>query len=163
MVESVRQFSGSKKKSTRVDLTPLVDLGFLLITFFIFTTSLAQPVTMKLNLPDDTPVDLPNNVSADKSITLILDNRKVFYYSGFFTRKLEAVDYSRLRSVIAQKKLQVLKRFQKNSLTILIKPTIESNYQNVVDVLDEIIINDITTYILDELNKGELEQLKSVK
>ena len=73
----------SKKVSTRVDLTPMVDLAFLLITFFMLTTSMLKPQTMELAMPSkDTPTD-PPKLKQSLAVTVILGkDNKVFYFFG---------------------------------------------------------------------------------
>jgi len=91
MAEMNVQEKGGKKKgkpkkmSTRVDFTPMVDLGFLLITFFMLTTTLIKPQTMEISMPakDKVKEEDKTKIKASKAITIILGkNNKVFYYFG---------------------------------------------------------------------------------
>jgi biopolymer transport protein ExbD len=71
-----------KKMSTRVDFTPMVDLGFLLITFFMLTTSMNKPKTMEINMPVKKVDDIEKQkVKASQAITLLLaENDQIVYY-----------------------------------------------------------------------------------
>src|ERR1700754_4471791 len=95
-----------KKLSTRVDLTPMVDLGFLLITFFIFTTTMSQPTAMRLYLPKDT--DKPeeqNKVKASGALTIMLGKaNQVYYYEGDDPTKIQATSFKDIRGIIINKK-----------------------------------------------------------
>jgi biopolymer transport protein ExbD len=74
-----------KKMSTRVDFTPMVDLGFLLITFFMLTTTMIKPQTMEIAMPskDKIPEEEQSKIKASRAVTIILGkNNKVFYYEG---------------------------------------------------------------------------------
>src|ERR1039458_5055987 len=75
-----------KKLSTRIDLTPMVDLGFLLITFFMFTTTLAKPKTMEINMPYKDPnmkIEDQNKIKKSVALTVLLSkNHRIYYYEG---------------------------------------------------------------------------------
>ncbi len=142
-----------KKLSTRVDLTPMVDLGFLLITFFIFTTTMSSPTVMNLAMPkDEVKNDELTKIKESGSLTLILgDKNHVYYYEGMDPSKLQSTNYSKLREVILNKK----RGTPVDDLFITIKPNSEATYKNAVDVLDEMTINDIKRYAMADLNDTE--------
>ncbi len=150
----------SKKLSTRVDLTPMVDLGFLLITFFIFTTTMQESNAMKLVLPDDSDTDIPTTAAESKTISFILGaDDTIHYYNGLNRAAMTTTNYSPsgLRAVIQQKIMAVKKQFgQMGEVVVLIKPTAASNYKNLISMLDEMLINDVKKYVMVEPEKEEL-------
>lgn len=156
-----------KKLSTRVDLTPMVDLGFLLITFFIFTTTMSQPTAFKLNLPKDS--DDPNKqtkTAENGALTILLgkDNH-IFYYEGTIdnsnaSAKFKSANFGTgddgIRSVILKKKVNT----PVDDFMVIIKPNPESTYRNVVDILDEMNINTVKRYALVEISGVENDLIR---
>lgn len=149
----------SQKLSTRVDLTPMVDLGFLLITFFIFTTTMSKANGMSLVVPDDKPTPNGSVVPESKTLSLILEgDDKILYYHGKDAAHKKETDYSvqGLRKLILDKMQEVqLKSGKRNETIILIKPTMQSSYKNIIAVLDEMRINDVKKYVLMDITPEE--------
>lgn len=155
---SSHQSTKRKQLSTRVDLTPMVDLGFLLITFFIFTTTMSKPVAMNMLLPKDDRVH-NTEVAQSKVINIIpINNNRVKYYFGDNIATLQETDYSEngIRKVLLEKRKEVKQKWGNENETIaLIKPDTNSSYQNLVDIFDEMTINDITRYMLVDISDKE--------
>ena len=88
----------AKKSSTTIDMTPMVDLAFLLLTFFMLTTTFSKPKTMELNMPAD-PKDIKDQPKVNNAITFLLtENNKVYWYYGEFKpteTKLEKTNFSK--------------------------------------------------------------------
>lgn len=181
-----RGFAGKRKSpSLRIDMTPMVDLGFLLITFFIFTSALSEPNTINLFMPEtDGPQSL---IPQSGALTIIVDKEgTLFYYEGAPAAdgsNFKQSSLSQIRKEIVRKKHEVISKYipdaaceakavanktsiddcrQKN-LTILIKPTAGADYKTIVAVLDEMTINKIARYVLVDPDENELAVLRSVK
>jgi biopolymer transport protein ExbD len=146
----------SKKQSTRVDLTPMVDLGFLLITFFIFTTTMSQPTAMRLFLPKDTDKPEEQNKAKESGALTLLPGKNdvVYYYEGILApdgSNFKTTNFKDLRDVIITKK----KTTNPKDFVVVIKPHSESTYKNAVDILDEMSINDVKRYALVDISPVE--------
>src|SRR3954469_677874 len=139
----------SKKLSTRVDLTPMVDLGFLLITFFIFTTTMSQPTAMQLVMPKDTDNPEEQNKAKESGVLTILlgSDNHVFYYEGQLTpdaSNWKSTNFKEIRNIILNKKRST----PEQDFVVILKPGETSNYRNLVDILDEMKINVAKRYAL---------------
>jgi biopolymer transport protein ExbD len=145
----------SKKLSTRVDLTPMVDLGFLLITFFIFTTTMTQPTAMHLNLPADSN---PTPTRVSSVITLLLGkNNNIYYYEGIDPAKGSTTDFRSIRTILLDKK----RRTNPTWFEVILKPSAAATYGNTVNALDEMKIDDIHHFVLTDITPYEYQLLQS--
>jgi len=140
--------SRNSRQVPKVDLTAMVDLAFLLITFFMLTTSLSKPNAMDMAKPDQGPEEM--GVPSSRTMTILLGkNDKLAWYMGEADKsQLQTVSFQEVRTAILANKAQVSQANasnQQKSLIIIVKPTAGANYQNFVDIMDEISLAKITT------------------
>lgn len=161
----------SKKLNSKVDLTAMVDLAFLLITFFMLTTSLSKPQSMDLSLPDKDDDPTKNKdvkVDENRTMTLLLgENNQLKMYMGMLANPKIApkdIAYGKagLRAEILKNKKAVAEYTgdPKKGLIVIIKPSKKSNYKNLVDVLDEMAIDDVPTYAITDIAPEEVKLLE---
>jgi len=148
----------AKKSSTRIDMTPMVDLAFLLLTFFVMTTTLNKPQAMQITMPDKPKEgDEQPEVNEKNVLTLVLgENDKVYWYMGITDPKVEVADFSAsgIRKVLLEKKAALPK------LIVLIKSLDEARYKNMVDILDEMNISSVQRYALVDITDVDKELVK---
>jgi len=178
----------AKKLSTRVDMTPMVDLGFLLITFFIFTTTMSSPKALNLNMPKDTKNEEELNKAKESgALTIMLGkNNAVYYYEGQLApdgSNFKATNFSGIRDEIINKRNDVIKshvhdancakiwaenKGDKNScldrdFVVVIKPDQDATYKNTVDILDEMTINNVKRYAMVDITPQEYEVVQATE
>lgn len=154
----------AKKLSTRVDMTPMVDLGFLLITFFIFTSTMSSPAAMQLFMPKDTDKKEEQNKAKESgALTIMLGKAdQVYYYEGQLApdgSNFKSTNFKGIRDVLIDKK----RRTNAEDLVVVIKPNDEATYKNTVDILDEMAINEIKRFALVDITPNENEPLKATE
>lgn len=153
----------SQKQPPHVDLTPMVDLAFLLITFFMLVTTFNKPNVMDLGLPakpkDNMPKPPPTEIDLSNSISLIIgkDNR-IFYHqldqAGLNDQTLKETSFDRegITQVIQQAKARAK---DQSKFTVIIKPTDDAVYKNFVDILDEMAITKNEIYGITDIKSWE--------
>jgi biopolymer transport protein ExbD len=133
----------SKKQSTRVDLTAMVDLAFLLITFFMLTTSLSKPLAMDIAKPDkdDKKLDVKLEVKSSQTMTILLGkNNQIMWYMGVPGRSAPTIEgFQGIRKSLLENK-QKVKDATGKDIMVIIKPTDGATYKNFVDIMDELSI-----------------------
>lgn len=172
---------GKERINTRVEFTPMVDMMMLLLTFFMFCTTLLRPQIMDIAMPTK-DTDSSPNAPDSRAITFILaENNKVYYYEGLpnfedYT-SLKEINYAKLRNVVAQKNRIIVQQVNelnkkrkakqisdleyqaavkgikkdKKGAMAVIKPTKDAIYQNLVDVLDEMAICSVGSYAVVDI------------
>ena len=156
----------AKKMSTKIDMTPMVDLAFLLLTFFMLTTTFAKPNVMQLTMPvkkDDNTEDTKIKNSQAMTIILGKDN-KAYYYFGMNTPSDKTVPKPELKvtnfSASGIRQIILTRKRQQPEPIILIKPTDDAKYRNMVDILDEMNITNQKKYALVKVSKDDLDLIK---
>jgi hypothetical protein len=161
-----------KKLSTKVDLTPMVDLGFLLITFFVFSTTMSMPASMHLAMPKDGGDS--TKIPTSTALTAFpMGDGKIFYYHGSLGDAMKTGEYGvttfsysdGIGEIIRDKRM-ALERMEKDKskeLYLVIKPTDDSNYRQLVDMLDEATINLVLHYSIGKITEGEKEFISKLR
>ena len=164
----------AKKLSTRIDMTPMVDLGFLLITFFIFTATMSTPTTMRLIMPkDEKNPENQTEVKESAALTILLGgNNGIYYYEGQMKAdgsNFKSSTYKEIRDVIQTKRTNVMQMGKSlgyhpdstdRDLVVVIKPNESATYKNTVDVLDEMTINNIRRFAIVDITQPEKDAIR---
>ncbi len=148
----------SNKSLPRVDMTPVVDLSFLLLTFFMLTTTFIKPQVMDLVLPEDkTEINQPL-VNENKVLSLVPDrDNKLYWFIGITEPEVHETDYSEtgIRRLLMEQNSSISK------MVVLIKPNRDSTYENLVNILDELEITEVARYALIDITEEDLNILKT--
>ncbi len=151
------------KAGITTDMNSMVDMAFLLLTFFMLSTTMYRPRGMELVMPvpDDaeTRTQEVQAVKASQALTFIaMPENKLYYYRGLPTPAgIQSVSYDKtgLR--------QLLQEFvsETEKPVVLLKPHPDCAFENLVILIDEMNINRIARYAIDKVSEEELALLRA--
>lgn len=145
-------------------MTPMVDLAFLLLTFFMLTTTFAKPYAMDLQMPVKDDSRTP--VAMSKSMTIILGKgHQVHYFFGLNAPQDKTVPAAELKTTTFAasgiRQAILTKQQQQAGLVVLIKPGADAKYQDMVDILDEMSITNQKKYALVKMTQDDINLVKT--
>jgi biopolymer transport protein ExbD len=156
-------------------MTAMVDLAFLLITFFMLTTTMSKPQTMEITMPDKTnnPEDVMKVRESRSVVVLLGEDDQVYYYQGVVDEEPEIgvthFGQTGIRQTLIEKKQQIGKVLNtetgelEDGIIVIIKATDEATYKNMVDILDEMTITGIRTYAIVDITQGDLDLIAELE
>lgn len=139
----------SKKWRTSIDMTPMVDLAFLLLTFFILTTTLNKRKAIEIVAPEEVKDAHPPAITADRVLTLVLSEKDKAYWRQGMSDAFQRIAYSQI------KKLLVAKNKEMDRMVLFIKSTSKTRYQNFVDIMDDVAATEIERYYIVDVEPEE--------
>lgn len=144
----------------KVDLTPMVDLGFLLITFFVFTTTMSETKALRLVMPQDD--DKGTETAASSAVTIFAGDKNIWYGEGEILpdkSNLAAISYTNInelrRRLVTLKNKLIKNNGNDDKLMVMIKPLAVSSFDNVVGMLDEMTICQVKRYALMDASEND--------
>jgi biopolymer transport protein ExbD len=157
----------TKKKSTRVDLTAMVDLAFLLVTFFMLTTTLNKPKAMDLVMPDkDDKKKDEKPVPESRTLTILLGkDNKIEWYRGLPGKSIgppttDNFGKDGIRKTLIETQKKIFDESGGKPMIVLVKPSDHSVYKNMVDIMDELNIAKVDIRAIVDISQGEVDLLK---
>jgi biopolymer transport protein ExbD len=150
---------GKKRKKgrrlgIRIDMTPLVDVAFLLLTFFMYTTSMSRPQTMEINLPPDKNIKV--EIAESNLMTLRVNDKGTIYWNfGLDAPKI--IEFKDLRAFLVDKQTAIPK------LTVVLKIDRQGKYKMMVDLIDELNLSRVQRFSLAPLGDPDKALMAKVQ
>jgi len=141
------------KRSPKFDMTPMTDLAFLLLVFFMIAATFARPQLMNLIMPQESNQQQPaQQLEASQALHLLIEEGdNLFWYTGTTPSARQSLNFDELRSFLNEQKQS------KEQLMVLLKPSDQASYESVVKAIDYLNLAAIEKYALMEPDENELQ------